>query len=170
MPIDELKKRLVKVRDHLAAIDELLPGVVGLTPDGRLHSSGKFRSGEAEALASVLDAAEKKPELFTSLAALDDGFDPQKFETGVRRDRLTRLELLGAIATEIDDVGAGLDDSVLHLGDLSRPVMLSAYDIAKSHAKHDGVVGAIVRPALEYFARIGRAGAATKKKNIKPKA
>src|SRR5262245_881405 len=93
MPLEELTKRVAKAREHLAAIDDLLPGTVGLTPDGRKHAS-KFRTGEATALSSVLDVADRKPALFQSLATLDHGFDPKAFETGVLRDRLARAEIL----------------------------------------------------------------------------
>lgn len=164
MPIEELKKRITKVKEHLVAIEELLPGTVGLTSEGRAHSSGKYRDGEATALLSVLDVADAKPELFTGLAALDNGFDPKKFETDVLRDRLERASLLGSVTPDLSDLDGGLDDSVLHLGNLSRPVMLTAYDIVKTHAKTDGGVAKIGKAALEYYGKIGRASAATKKR------
>ena len=170
MPIHDLKKRAAEVQEHIDAIEELLTGLVGLTPDGRQHTSGKYRSGEAEALVSVLDVADQKPALFESLASLDDGLDPKAFETDLLRDRLTRASLLGEIQTAVASLGDGLSDTVLHLGDLSRPVMLSAYDIVKSHAKTDGTVAKLAKGALDYYAKIGRASAAAKRAKKKPPA
>ena len=41
--------------------------------------------------------------------------------------------------------------------------MVTAYATVKNHAKNDGTVAKKGKPALDYFAKIGRAGAATKK-------
>jgi hypothetical protein len=167
MPVKDLAARVAKAVEHAHAIDELLQGMVGLTPDGRKHSSGKFRSGETTALESVLRVAQKKPALFESLATLDEGLDPKKFEPEVLRDRLARVELLAQLGEVLSHLTEGLDDTTLHLGDLSRPALLAAYDIAKSHAKTDGVVADALRPALDFYGRVGRAGAATKRANAK---
>jgi hypothetical protein len=167
MPISELQKRAAKAREHLSAIDELLPGLVGLDPEARKHSS-KFRHGEPEALASVLVAAREKPALFQSLAALDDGDDPKKFEADLLRDRLSRAEILDALASDVEDVTRALSDTTLHLGDLTRPVMLAAYDICKTHAKTDGAIAKAVQPAIDFYAKVGRISAATRRKVKNP--
>ncbi len=163
MPIAELEKRVAKAKEHLAAIDELLPGLVGLTPEARKHSNGKFRTGEPEALGSVLAAAKKKPQLFESLAAMDHGYDAKKFEVDVIKDRLARVEVLAELATALDETSQSVADTTLHLGELARPVMLSAYAIAKSVSVTDGAVADAIRPALDFYARVGRASAATRR-------
>ena len=164
MPLKTLQKNIAQVQVLLTEIEALLPGFAGLTPDARQHSS-KFRDGEAEALSSVLDAADAKPALFESLANQDMGDDPNVFEVNLLRDRLQRAVLLGALAKQFAPITSGLADTLLQLANLSRPVMLAAYNIAKAHAKLDGVIANAIRPALTFFTKIGRAGAATKKKS-----
>src|SRR4051812_17965469 len=80
LPLDELKKRVEKAIALLSQIEELLPGLLQLTDDARCRSSGHYRKGEAEALASLVDLAEKKPALFESLADQDEGHNPMQFE------------------------------------------------------------------------------------------
>jgi hypothetical protein len=163
MPLKTLQKNIAQVQEHIASIDALLPGLAGLTPDARRHAS-KFRDGEAEALSSVLDAADAKPPLFESLANQDMGVDPEVFEVALLRDRLQRAVLLAALAKQFTPISDGIADTVLQLANLSKPVMLLAYDIAKTHAKLDGVIANAIRPALAFFTKIGRAAATTKKK------
>ena len=61
LPVNELEARLDKARAHLAAIEELLPGLVSLDHEGRVHSSGRLRDGEVAALGAVLDAVSLDP-------------------------------------------------------------------------------------------------------------
>jgi len=152
----------------LREIDNELPGLIGLTPAARTHTI-KYRSGEAQALLSVLDVAEAKPALFESLAPLDDGYDPKKFETKVLRDRVERAAILDEFSTDLDDTQAHVSDTMLYLGTHSKPVMLTAYGIAKTVAASDGTVAKLASAAIEFFARIGRASAATKREKKKNK-
>jgi hypothetical protein len=163
MPLKTLQKNAATAKELLTQIYALLPGLSGLTPDARKHAS-KFRAGEAEALSSVLDAADAKPALFESLADKDNGEDPHTFEVNLLRDRLQRAAILGSIADAFTPLSDGIADTLLHLGDLSKPVMLLAYGIAKMHAKLDGVIANAIRPAMDFYAKISRASVATKKK------
>jgi hypothetical protein len=164
MPLKDLQKNVAQVQQKLAEIEDLLPGLAGLTPDARKHAS-KFRAGEADALSSVLDAADANTEMFQSLANRDDGDDPNVFETDLLRDRVARVAILAPLVDAFSPIAEGVSDTVLHLSDLSKPVMLLAYGIAKAHAKLDGVLANTIRNATEFYAKIGRATAATKKKS-----
>jgi hypothetical protein len=64
--------------------DLLAEGLVSLTPDARLHSSGKLRDGEEEVMTDVLDTIDQYPGVFIALAPHDHGKDDKVVETGPR--------------------------------------------------------------------------------------
>lgn len=165
MPIDELKKRVEKALSLLDQIEDLFPGLVQLTDEARRHTNGRYRNGEAEALESLIDLADKKPALFESLADEDEGRDPQVFEHKLLRDRLERAIVLGPLVTKLLDFEPQASDTRLYLGELTRPVLLAMYEIIKPHTKRDAALASIAKPALDFFSAIARAGAATRKRN-----
>jgi hypothetical protein len=170
MPIDELEKRVARALELLREVDELLPGLVVMTDEDRRHSDGRLRDGEPVALRAVIDVAEKHPQFFTVLADKDGGVDPTAFETELLRDHLARRTLLAQVARAADELTAPLGDTVLRLGEQVRPVLMSAYQIAKAVAAADGKVRSALAPALDFFARIGRLGAATRARKPAPTA
>lgn len=165
MPIDELKKRVEKARSLLEQIEELFPGLIQLTDEARRHTNGHYRNGEAEALESLIDVAEKKPALFESLADDDEGRDPKVFEHKLLRDRLERAIVLGPLVTALIELVPATEDTRLYLGELTRPVLLAMYEIVKPHAKRDTALASMAKPALDFFSAIARTGAATRKRN-----
>lgn len=167
MPLDELTKRVEEATKLLAQLSALLPGLLELTDSARSTSLGHYRHGEAEALSSMLDVADKKPALFESLADHDEGHDPTKFETGLIRDRLQRAILLGKLIDGAQEVLGPLSDTRLHLGNLTRPVLLAMYEIVKPHAKRDTAVASMAKDALDFFGAIARAAAATRARKKK---
>ncbi|HEY1956774.1 MAG TPA: hypothetical protein VGH28_14240 [Polyangiaceae bacterium] len=167
MPLDALEKQ---VKEAAAAIEKVLFGLEGLaalTAEERLKSD-KFRNGEAEALLGVLDAADANPKLFESLADKDFGNDPDEFETDVLRDRLQRIALLMPLAERLDGAKTLIDDTVLQLSAQTKPVLQQGYGIAKSVAKTNPKMRALIAKAIDYYARIARKGVETRKN--KPKA
>jgi hypothetical protein len=165
MPLDELKKRIEKALALVAQIDELFPGLIELTDEARRHTNGRYRNGEAEALESLVDLAEKKPALFESLANADEGHDPKRFEHELLRDRLERAILLGPLVTALLDLASSAADTRLYFGELTRPVLLAMYEITKPHAKRDPSIASICKRALDFFSAIARTAAATRKRN-----
>jgi len=162
MPIADLKKNVAKVIQLLDEIEKLLPGLAILTEDDRKHSDGKLRAGEATALASVLDVAEHAPHYFMSLADKDGGRDPKKFETEYLRDQLERREILNALLEQIGQFSSPLTDTVLLLGERTRPVLLMAYRLSKSIAETDKTIRARLSRAIDFYGRIGKRGADTR--------
>jgi len=169
MPLDELDERVEQALALFAQITELFPGLLELTEDARRHSVGYYREGEAESLASLLDVAAKKPALFETLADQDNGQDPGKFEPGLIGDRLRRAILLGKLMKAADEIVGPVGDTRIHLGNLTRPVLLAMYEIAKPHAKRDTALASLAKPALDFFAAIARASVATRARNKKSK-
>ncbi|MEI7892633.1 MAG: hypothetical protein WCI05_06055 [Myxococcales bacterium] len=167
MPIDELRKRVAQVLVLLIQIDELLPGLVELTTDGRQHAS-RFRDGEAEALKGLLDIADEKPAFFEVLADKDGGADPTKFEPDVIRDRLERTIILGPVVKEAEALARPLSDTLLHLTTLAKPVLLAMYAIVKPQAKNNVAIATLARPILDLYQAVGRAAAASRKKKTAP--
>ena len=153
-----------------AEIDALLPGLVTMTDDDRRHSDGKLRDGEADALASVLDVADRYPQYFTVLADKDGGVDPRTFETALLRDHIARRKIFAALADTADALATPLTDTVLTLGEQVRPVLLAAYQIAKPIAGADDKVRSALAPALDFYGRIGRRSAETRTKKAAPTA
>jgi hypothetical protein len=164
MSITELHKRVGKVLDLLNQIDELLPGLLELPEEDRKHSSGRFRTGELEALSALLSIADKKPALFEALADKDNGTDPERFETNLLADRLQRIEALSALAAFADGLQSAINDTRLHLGDLSRPVLLAMYQIVKPHTKLDPSLASMAKPTLDFYGQIAKASSAARRK------
>jgi hypothetical protein len=164
MPIAELQTRVRQALDLLSKLDGILPGLIELPEDSRRHSAGRYRTGEAEALSSLLDLAKKKPALFETLADDDAGKDPTRFEADLVADRLHRAMALAPLVQAAESFAAQASDTRLHLGDLTRPVLLAMYEIAKPHAKRDPQIASICKPAIDFYQSVGRAAAATRAK------
>jgi hypothetical protein len=164
MPLTTLDKSIAATLAAIEKVDSELPGLIALTAEERKSSQGRFRAGEANALLGVLDAAQARPELFASLSDRDFGQDPDSFEVDLLRDRLQRVAKLGKIAEALDALNARIADSVLHLSDETRPVMLDAYAIAKSVAKTDAKLRSQIAGAVDFFGKIGQAAAETRRK------
>jgi hypothetical protein len=165
MPMDALDKNVAQVLEAIEKAASQLPGLVTYTTEDRRSAAGKFRVGEADALLSVLDAAEKRPHLFESLADKDFGADPETFEVDLLRDRLQRAAKLIPLAAALDELNTKVSDTILELSANTRPVMLEAYGIAKSVAKTDAKLRGTIAPAIDFFARIARQSAETRRKN-----
>ena len=161
MPLEVLEKNVAKFESLAAQMAELLPGAAKLTEQERRETDGKFRSGEAAALSSVLDAADARGELFSSLADKDGGHDPSSFETDFLREELMRIELLGRAQAALERLN--VSDSVLRMGEQLKPVLLAAYHLGKLNAQHDATVRSKMATALDFYSRIARKSAATKK-------
>ena len=165
MPLDELKKRVDAGLVLFEKLDELLPGMIELTEDAKLHSSGHYRNNEAESLTGLLDVADKRPAIFEALADKDAGADPTKFEPALIRDRLERAILLGPLVKAALRFASPASDTRLHLGNLTRPVLLAMYQIVKPQAKHDITIATLCTAALDFYAALGKLAAATRKAN-----
>ena len=165
MPLPELKKRVTEALLLFAKIADLLPGMVELTDDAKRHSSGHYRTNEAESLTGLLEIADKKPAIFEPLADKDGGTDPMRFEPELLRDRLERAIILGPLVKAAMDFASPASDTRLHLGNLTRPVLLAMYELVKPQAKHDITIATLAKGALDFYAALGRLAAATRKAN-----
>jgi hypothetical protein len=56
-------------------------------------------------------------------------------------------------------------DTRLHLGNLTRPVLLAMYAIVKPQAKNDITIATLSKAALDFYAALGKLAAATRKAN-----
>ena len=165
MPLEVLEKNVAKFEALAAQMLELLPGATNLTDQERRESDGKFRVGEAAALASVLEAADARAELFSSLADKDGGHDPNSFETDFLREELVRIEVLGRAQAALErlNTGAAVSDSILRMGEQVKPVLLAAYHLGKLNAQHDTTLRSKMAAALDFYSRIARKGIATRR-------
>jgi hypothetical protein len=158
----EFARRIEQAKPHIQALRDLFPGLLSLTSDDRAHTQGKFRDGEADALATVLDAVEARPALFQSLADKDEGIDPHHIEVPLLRSRLQRIGQIRSLLDLLEPLAVRFSDTQLGLGELVRPFLLAAYRICKTQSATDKELRSIVATALDFYGAIGAAGAATR--------
>lgn len=167
MPIDEFRTRAEiaqkKVDTLVADIHELFPGLVTLTREQR-KVSPRLRERAPEMYLKILDATDKKPALFESLADADDGMDPQTFESRLLRDRVEKYALLGDIDAALARVEGALGDTGHYLAGRFQDAVLSAYRIGKAHARTDKVINDILAPVIDWMRESAVAAAATRAK------
>ncbi|HND13047.1 MAG TPA: hypothetical protein PKI49_07690 [Pseudomonadota bacterium] len=164
LPLAELTQRVEKAMSLLAEAQALLPGLRTLTEDDRRHSGGKFRTGESEVLHRVLDAIRAQPAYFASLSDEDDGNDPTQLEVDLIADRLARRDLLSQLQAKFAAVEQPLSDSVLHLGEQTRGVLLAAYRIARTVARTDRKLRDQIAPVIDFYGAMVRRPKATEDK------
>jgi len=165
LPVAALQARQKRIVALLDQIDAEMADGVEYDDEARGRSQRLRGQAEKAALGSVLDYAEKREESFIGLADRDDGHDPEKFETGLLRDRLEGAFILSQIVERVDATRLRVADSALHLTALVKPTVLAAYEIAKPLAKVDKKHGQKLNGARNYYGGIARAGAKTRKQN-----
>lgn len=151
LPLPELEKRAEKALDLIGQIKELFPELIEMTEEERKYSQGRMRTEEPAAMRTVLEAVDQSPEYFKSLADEDEGHDPNKFETGLLRDRLERREIYRRVAEALDPLATGFSDTALHYGALVRPAVLAAYRIAKTISLSDQRMRTILAKAIDFY-------------------
>lgn len=156
MPLADLERKITKAESLLKEAQALLPGLRTLTEDDRRHTTGRFRAGESQMLQRVLDAVRTQPAYFSSLADQDGGVDPSKLEVELIADRLARRDLLARLQGQFAALEQPLSDSVLHLGEQTRGVLLSAYRIARTVARTDRRLRDQIAPVIDFYGSMVR--------------
>jgi hypothetical protein len=156
MPLSELERRAQKVDALITEAQSLLPGLRTMTEDDRRHSSGKLRAGESAVFQYVIAAIRAQPSYFASLADEDEGEDPSRLEVDLIADRLSRRDLLAQVQTKFASLEQPLADSVLHLGEQTRTVLLAAYRIARTLARSDRKLRDLIAPVIDYYGSMVR--------------
>jgi hypothetical protein len=162
LSLDELRQRVDRAKAMLTELDALFPGAVRLTAEDRRTSQGRLRNGESTVLQAVLGAVDSAPQYFVSLADMDQGRDPKRFETDVLRERLLRRDLIDEVSEQLDQLSTRLGDTVLHLGERAAPPVRAAYQIAKVLADSDDQMRTSVAPAIDFYSQISRRAAETR--------
>jgi hypothetical protein len=162
LPIEELRLRAARAKELINELNTLFPDYRRYTEDERRHSQGRLRDGEAKMLGTVIDVVEYAPHYFASLADQDEGHDPNRLETPLLRDRLERRVIMGEINDALEPLTRTVSDTALHYGELVRPVLLSAYRIAKPLSKSDRGVANRLAPVIDFYAGPARAAAQTR--------
>ncbi len=169
MPIAQFDAAVAKVSAAIAQIDTLLPGLVTLTAEAR-KAGGRYRDGEAQALLPVLTVAQQYPALTQSLANDDQGNDPSTFEVTLLQDRLQRITALQPLVEALEGKTQELSDTLLYLGELTKPVLLAAYKLEKPQAAHDKKIQSMLAPTIDFYAAIAKASVETRQANAAAKA
>jgi|GEM_PF-1187129 len=133
MSAEQLQKNITRAAGLLEELEGLLPGLVHFTAADRGDTDGRIRGkDEEDALRAVLAVIEHNPGAFQVLADKDDGHDPARVETELLRARLDRRAVLARLAERVAPLAQRLEDTVLAPGERCKPVLLSAYGIARS--------------------------------------
>lgn len=166
MSAEQLQKNATRAMALLGELESLLPGLVLFTKEERGSTDGRIRGPEEEnALRAVLAVMQRAPGAFEVLADKDDGRDPTRVETDLLAARLDRRAVLVGVAERATSIAQRLEDTVLDQGERSKPLLLSAYGIARSLAQHDDAIRSQLAPALDYYGAIGRKAARTRAEN-----
>lgn len=83
------------------------------------------------------------------------------------RERLERAILLGPLVATAESFASPVSDTRLYLGDRTRPVLLAMCELVKPQAKRNPAVATLCKAAIDFYSAVGRAAAATRKKNKK---
>ena len=78
------------------------------------------------------------------------------------RDRLQRIAALQPLRDGLEQLDQELSDTVMVLGEKTKPVMLSAYDLIKPQAKRNPSIQTIIAPTIDFYAAIAKTGAVTR--------
>ena len=141
----------------LAALD-----LASLTADERVHTNGKLREGEAEALVVVLDAVDAHPSRFAALAAHDHGVDDSVVETAPARRALARRAALAPIASALSALASRVNDDVLASAALAKDVAGPAYAIIRANSGLDKALKASASKAIDFYSKAARRRPAAK--------
>jgi hypothetical protein len=167
LSLEELRQRAARAKEIIDELKVLFPDLRHYTEDERRYSQGRLRDGEAEMLGHVLDIIEYAPHYFASLADQDEGHDPARLETSLLRDRLERRMIMGQLTDALEPLTREVGDTALYYGDLVRPVLLSAYRIAKPISKSDVRVANRLAKVVDFYTGPARAAAQTRAINKK---
>lgn len=167
MSLAQFRENIEEAKEHargfVVKIHELFPGLVTLTKEQRAVAP-RLREGEHDNFLAILKIVEMKPQLFESLADNDEGMDPNKFETGLLRDRIEKHRLLGELAAELAPLSEQIGDSPLYLASLFRDAMSAAYRIAKAHSETDKTIMDVLAPVIDFMRKGPLAAAARRRK------
>ncbi|APR87536.1 hypothetical protein A7982_12885 [Minicystis rosea] len=153
-----LEKAVQKARSAVAAVMSELEAhdLESLTPDDRLHSSGRLRDGEGEAMLSILDTVDAHPGLFAALAPHDHGNDDNAVETAPARAALARRALLAPLAKDLDTLLTRVSDDMMSSGEKAKDVTVPAYGIIKASAAIAPALRKAAAPAIGFYAKAAK--------------
>jgi len=110
-PIEELQRRQEKLRALLAQIRELFPELIPLTADARAFPRAPAR-GRGGGAPRRPRRGRPEPRYLQLARRRDFGFDEEKFESRLLRDRLERRRALEKSAAEVAALAGELSDTV----------------------------------------------------------
>jgi len=135
----------------LASLAALYPEARNMLRDERRRTLGRLVYRDAALYAQLFDVIEGSQirAAFDALGAVDDGEDPQRFETEVLRARLQRVGHLSAVSTDLRKLADRLDDEALHLGAATATPALLALELARVLAKSNATFQGSIAPVLD---------------------
>ncbi len=141
------------VRDARRAVE--VAGLQTLTDDERLHSNGKLRLKEPEAMVAVLDAIDVAPGVFGALAPHDHGVDPEAVETGPSRAAVARYQTLAPLVQALDQLVRDVGDDALVAASLAKDVTVPGYAILRANAPINARLKSAGKVALDFYGGFG---------------
>jgi hypothetical protein len=152
---------------HVEAAKALFGQLYSYDDEARRHSTGRLREGESKAMRSLLDAADKRPELFVAVATRDHGEDDALFETAPARGDLARFDALSRLGEVLQPFTEQVADTKLRLGELARDVTMPAYAVGKAAAVGDPKFAPLMAKVVSFYGGASVKAAKTKAKKKK---
>ncbi len=145
------------VAEILAGCNRALAGQPALDAVARLHSGGKLRAGEVEAIEAVLDAVALRPQYFATIAEQAGALVEQRFDVAACRQdlalRATLVRLRDGLAAALQHA----DDAVLAVSERVRAPALAAYRVGVEKASRDPALRSAIAPAVTHYGESARA-------------
>lgn len=146
------------VANGIASLKALLSalkgqGLAALTGDDRLHTNGKLRDGEADALTAVLDTMEAHPDVFASLATKSRGTG-KALGSATARAALARRDVLKPLAELLAAIERRVADDILEQGSLAKAVTMPGYAIIQANAPHSEALRTSAGPAIDFYQNV----------------
>jgi hypothetical protein len=125
--------------------------LTSLTPEERMHTMGKLRDGEADAMNAVYDTMDKFPGVFWALATKDGGTNANVVETAPARASLASAQDLGPVLSALEALTTHVSDHVIASANAAKEVSVPAYAIGRTSAKQDPAIRTSLSKALEFY-------------------
>ena len=165
LPLATFQQQVTQFEALVTQAAALLVNPTRYTPDQRKHSGGKLRDGEAAVLENVLEVARKFPASFETLANLDFGVDPNKFEVELVSERLAKAGMLLPVLEKLNRFVRDISDCMLQLNEVGAKPSHEAYVLAKALARSSAVIASMIAPTVAFYSALGQAAAASRVAN-----
>ncbi len=170
MSVEEFNAAVERVgvltKEYAAKVQAEFGATPRLTEDERRHAP-RIPPSRYPGYFAALDVADLRPDTFKYLADKDNGLDPNKFETDLLRERLTKHQGFTTLSQAIAPVAGLLSDGPLSIALQVAEPLSQTYGLAKGMAAIDKVAHGIMADAISTNSAVAKKAAAKRAANKK---